>query len=225
MVSFRKTAAIGAVFALLLVSVSLSAQTMRPKRAFNANEDGNYVAQALQLLLSENGNTSLSNLSTEKLSKALGVISVARQQQAYVRRSEISSLIMPGAGQFMNHSPGAGALFLGGHLATVAGTLVGAYFLLPSNLQFGSINYFTDSFTNIHNAWMGHSFVDYLPSAAVLAGGMIVDHLIRHFAAENAGDLARTNIKNKKVTFQPEPFLLTHGPHGFGMGFGWRMRF
>lgn len=222
---FRKVQVLIPILILALVSVSLPAQTMKPKRAFNENEDGNYVGQALRLLMSENGDRNLSNLTGAEIRKALDVVSVARQQQAYVRRSELTSMLIPGAGQFMNHDAAAGALFLGGHLAVVAGTLVGAYFLLPSDLQFTSINYFTDSFDAINKAWMGHSFVQYLPSMAVAAGGMLLDHVIRHFAAENAGDLARQNIKDKKVTFQPEPFMVFPGPRGPKMGFGWRMRF
>jgi len=222
---FRKVQVLVPILILAMVSVSLSAQSMKPKRSFNENEDGNYIAQALQLLISENGSRNLSSLTGAEIRKALDVVSVARQQQAYVRRSELASMLMPGAGQFMNHNPASGALFLGGHLAVAAGSLVGAYFLLPSNLQFKSINYFTDSFDAINKAWMSHSLVQYLPSMAVVAGGMLLDHVIRHFAAENAGDLARQNIKNKKVTFRPEPFMVVPGPRGPRMGFGFRMRF
>jgi len=222
---FRKAPFIILVLILAMASSALSAQTMVPKRSFHANEDGNYIGQALQLILAQTGEKSLNTLTGAEIRKALDVVSVARQQQAYVSHSEMASLFVPGAGQFINKAPAAGSLYLAGDLAIVAGTLVGAYFLLPADLQFGSTNYFTESFTNIENKWMGHSFVDYLKPAAVMAAGMVVDHVIRHFAAENAGDLARENIKAKKVTFRPEPFMVIPGPRGPMMGFGMGMRF
>lgn len=222
---FRKARVIVPAMILVLVSVSLSAQSTAPRRMFGANKGDNYVGRTLQLLLAQHGRKRLGSLTGAEIRKALDVVSVARQQQAYVRRSETASLFMPGAGQFINNAPVAGSLYLAGHLAVAAGTLVGAYFLLPSDLQFGSTNYFTDSFTTINNRWRGHSLLDYLPSAAVMAGGMILDHVIRHFSAENAEALARKNIKEKKVTFRPEPFFVLPGPRGPMMGFGWKMRF
>lgn len=222
---FRKVQVLIPVMILALVSVSLSAQSMNPKRSFRANEDGNYVGQALKLLLAENGGKKLNALTAAEVRKALDVVSVARQQQAYVSRSEMASLFVPGAGQFMNKAPAAGSLYLAGDLAIAAGSLVGAYFLLPSDLQFGQTNYFTDTYSSIETKWKNHSFVDYLPSAAVMFGGMVLDHVLRHFSAENAGDLARKNIKDKKVTFRPEPFMVIPGPHGPRMGFGMGFRF
>lgn len=207
---------------LVFGSISVSAQTMGPRAWSRGN---GYVAQTMRELLAQAGDKPLGSLTGTEIRRALGELSVARQKEAYVRRSEIASFFVPGAGQFMNHAPAAGSLFLAGNVAVMAGTLVGAYFLLPSDLQFGPMNYFTDTFTTIKNNWMNHSFLDYLPSAAVLAGGMLLDHVIRHFAADNAGGLARANIKEGKVVFRPEPFLLVPGPRGPRLGFGWGMRF
>lgn len=213
------------VVILALVSVSLSAQALGPRRWSREGGGPGYVAQTMRQILSQAGDKQLGTLTGTEIRKVLDELSIARQKEAYVRRSEFASLMIPGAGQFMNHAPTSGALFLAGDIAVAAGTVVGAYFLLPSDLRFGSTNYFTDSFNTIKNNWMNHSFVDYLPSMAVAAGGMLVDHIIRRIAADNAGSLARENIRTGKVTFRPEPFLLVPGRLGPRFGFGWRMRF
>lgn len=222
---FRRVQLIVPIMLVALVSVSLSAQTMGHGRWAHRDHRPDYVGQTLHHLLSQAGNKRLSQLSAAELRKALGELSVARQKQAYVRRSATASFFVPGAGQFMDHAPAAGALFLTGHLAVAAGTIVGAYFLLPKDLQFGTTNYLTDSFQTIKTRWMAHNLVDYLPSAAIMAGGMLVDHVLRAFAAKNAAEIARANIKNKKVVFRPEPLMVIPGPHGPRMGFGWNMRF
>lgn len=209
---------------LLLSSISLSAQAMGPRWHRGHRENG-YVEQSMRNLLNQTRGRRIDTLTGAQIRKALDELSVARQKEAYVRKSELASLFVPGAGQFLNHAPATGALFLGGDLAVAASTLVGAYFLLPSQLQFGQTNYITDSFSSIKTKWMSYGLKDYLPSAAVFAGGMILDHVIRHLAAENAGKLAQQNIKEKKVTFKPEPFLVMPGPFGPRVGFGWMMRF
>ena len=174
-------------------------------------------------ILEQNKDKRVTDLTVGEITQLMDRLSVAKQEYAYVKRSEGASYVMPGLGQYMNGDPLNGTLFLGGDLILAAGTLVGAYYLLPSNLQFSSINYFRDSFDSIRNAWNGHSFVDYLPAAAVLAGGAIIRSILKGISARHAGRLAEQRISEGKVTFKPVPLMIIPGSNGPGFGFGMRM--
>ena len=113
-----------------------------------------------------------------------------------------------------------GSLLLAGDVVLMAGMLIGAYALLPSNVQFSSLNYFGDPIGTIRSRWESNSISDYLPAAGVMLGGMIVKAVIGHFAAEDAGRRARQNIAEGKVIFTPNLEFL-----GRGIGMGMRMRY
>jgi hypothetical protein len=152
-------------------------------------------------------------LTVADLQKIAERINIAEQKVRYVRKARWTSFMFPGAGQFMTGDPAGGSLYLAGDFVLVAGTLVGAYFLLPSDLQFGpSMNYFTDPYNHITAAWGSHSFVDYLPSMGVLAGGFILKHVLGWFSSEDAARRARENVDNGTVTFTPDFDFTEHGP-------------
>jgi hypothetical protein len=108
-----------------------------------------------------------------------------------------------------------GSLFLAGDLALITGTLLGAYYLLPTNVQFRDLDYFHAPLGSIRTAWESNSFTDYLPSIGLFAGGMILRAVLGHVAAVNAESEARTNIAEGKVTFTPNFDVFDRG---FGMG-------
>jgi len=150
----------------------------------------------------------------------LGEISIAYQKAAYVSKSRAASFMLPGMGQFMNEDPGMGALFLSLDVLTGVGTLLGAYFLLPDELQFDQLNYFNDSFQNIENEWKSQSFMDLLPSLGVLAGGGLVQVILRGVAGSHAAKLAEQKIVAGEITFQPKLSILPMGPGAMGFGMG-----
>lgn len=214
----------GALLALLLTSAfAATAQGMGHHR-WAKDRDAQILATAYHDVYNEIKDKPIGSLTAAEIAQAAQQLSIARQQYAYIKRSEMESFIVPGLGQFRDGAPLQGSLFLASDLAVVAGTLAGAYFLLPSDLQFSSINYFTTPISTIRTAWEGHTLLDYLPSMGVAAGGMILNHLLRFAAAANAGDLARANVRDKKVTFQPEPLAIMPAADGrLGVGFGMRM--
>jgi hypothetical protein len=161
----------------------------------------------------------LGTLSYGELRELAGRLSVARQKDRFVARSRAMSFMMPGSGQMLNKDYGSGAAFLAVDLTVAAGTLIGAYYLLPGDLQFGQLNYFRDPFNKISRAWEGHSFADYLPSMAVLAGGGLAKAILGRLASSHAGKLARRNIDGGKIAFEPDLLLLPDG--GMMMGLGW----
>ena len=131
-----------------------------------------------------------------------------------------ASVIVPGMGQFMNDDPGMGALFTSLGVVTGVGGLLGAYFLLPGELQFDELDYFDDSFATIEDAWKAQSFVDLLPSIGVLVGTGVVQVIIRSVSGDHAAKLAEQRIAAGEITFEPKLTILPGGPGtmGFGMG-------
>jgi hypothetical protein len=177
-----------------------------------------YLRAELDSLLGGEGE--LGALTYAQLREAAERLSVARQKDRFVARSKALSLMMPGSGQFLNKDYGSGAGFLAADLALLAGTLVGAYYLLPSDLRFDQLDYFHDPFDDIHDAWRDHSFTDYLPSLAVLAGGGVLKAILGQLSSAHAGRLARRNIDAGKIRFEPNLLAMPDG--GMMMGLGWR---
>ena len=177
-----------------------------------------YLSAELDSLFSGEGE--LGTLSYAELRDLAGRLSVARQKDRFVARSKTMSFMMPGSGEFLNKDYGSGAAFLAADLAVVAGTVVGAYYLLPENLRFQQLDYFNTPFSTIENDWKGHTFMDYLPSMAVLAGGGVLKAILGHLSSSHAGKLAKRNIDSGKITFQPN--LLASPGGGMMMGLGWR---
>jgi hypothetical protein len=171
--------------------------------------------QELTAALQDMSGTPLGTLTVGDLEKLAGRVSIVVQKIEYVRKVRRASFMFPGAGQFMTGDTGGGAAFLAGDLAIVTGTLLGAYFLLPTNVQFRDLDYFHVPLGSIRTAWESNSFVDYLPSMGLFAGGMILRAVLGHFSAVNAESEARTAIAEGKITFTPN---LDVFDRGFGMG-------
>jgi TM2 domain-containing membrane protein YozV len=178
------------------------------------------LQEQLDAALAARGSQALGDLTVAEAKELLDEISVAYQKAAYVAKSRAMSLMLPGLGQFMNDDPGMGALFLGADIVVGVGTLLGAYFLLPGEVQFDQLNYFTDSFDEIETAWKGRSFVDFLPTLGVLAGGGLVQAVLRGVSSKHAARLAEKNIAEGAVTFEPKAYLLPLGPAAMGFGMG-----
>jgi hypothetical protein len=205
------------IFALFCVFIAALGADPKDKYPFVQNE--------IAAIEKDMGSTVVGTLTVKDMENIAGRISIAIQKEDYVRKSAIASMILPGLGQFMNQDIVGGSLFLSADIVILAGTLIGGYFLLPSNVQFNNLDYFNTPLANIKTAWTDNSLISYLPAAGVLVGGMILSEVLRHFSAENAADLAAKNIVDGKVTFEPT-FSLFGDRAGFGMpGFGMRMRF
>jgi hypothetical protein len=176
--------------------------------------------QELNAALQDMSGTPLGTLTVGDLEKLAGRVSIVVQKIEYVRKVRQASFMLPGAGQFMQGDARGGSAFLAGDLAIVTGTLIGAYFLLPMNVQFRDLDYFHAPLGSIRTAWESNSFVDYLPSIGVFAGGMILRAVLGHFSAENAESEARDRIAEGKVTFTPNLDVFYRGGFGIGMRMG-----
>jgi len=178
------------------------------------------LQQQLEAVLAGRESSVLGELTVGEAQELLGEISIAYQKAAYVSKSRAASMMLPGVGQFMNDDPGTGALFLSLDLVTGIGTLLGAYFLLPDELQFDQLNYFKESFVNIEDAWKAQSFTDLLPSIGILAGGGLVQAILRGVSSSHAAKLAEQKIAAGEITFEPRLTILPLGPGAMGFGMG-----
>jgi hypothetical protein len=195
----RKTVLLGAAL-LCAVAAFPKPRTFHP------------VAEAVAAMAEDRGGSELGAMTVSDVEKAVARLSVALRQEAWVHGSAMASFALPGLGQLLNRDPLGGSLYLVGSAAVAAGTLVGAYFLLPSGVQ---VNWFTTPIETIEDAFASHSLVEYLPSLGVMAAGAVVDAVLRRVSARGAADLAERNLLDGTVSF--EPVLITSG-EGMGLG-------
>ena len=184
--------------------------------AFAKPRTFNPVAEALAALAADRGESELGAMTVSDVEKAVARLSVAMRQEAWIHGSAMASLALPGLGQYLNRDPLGGSLYLAGDAAVVAGTLVGAYVLLPDDVQAG---WFTTSIGTLEGTFRSHSVVEYLPSLGVLAAGAVVDAVLRCVSARGAARLAEQRLLDGTISF--EPVLITSGK---GMGFGVRVK-
>jgi len=194
------------------VAAALAAALVVP--AFARESD---LSAEVRSALQEMSTEQLGTLTVSDLEKLADRISIAEQEARYVQRARAASRFLPGAGQLLTGDAAGGALFLGGDLVLAAGTLIGAYLLLPSSVQFSSIDYLNDPISSIRAKWEGNSIAGYLPSFAVCVGGMILTHVLGHFASIEAAKSARKAIADGNVTFTPSFDFLDRPGVGFRM--------
>ncbi len=202
----------------LLASGAVTAQSMH----HGTMGSGPYRAQAEEILDGYSGRVP-AELTFGEIEELAGELSIPAQKDAYVAKSTIASLIMPGMGQFMNDDAVAGSLFLAGDLLIVTGTLVGIYYLMPEALRFDELDYLDTPKTQIKSTWeaeLGNlTLRDTLPIAGVMTGGIILNHVLSRASAKHAAELAHERIASGAVEFEPRPeiIIMTGGRFGFGM--------
>jgi hypothetical protein len=204
---------------LALLAVSLAGSAWAEGMAREKTPATPTPEQVLSQALQDSSSTQLGSVTLGEVQQLMDKMALAQAQDRYVVRARTASMMLPGAGQFMTGNPGTGALFLAGDLAIVAGTLVGAYFLLPSDLKFTTLNYFTTPLATIEGTWKAHTILEYLPAYGVMAGGTILDHVLRAISAGNAAQEAREALASGKVNLRPTTNL--GGQMGMGMMFSY----
>jgi hypothetical protein len=175
-----------------------------------------FLEQELTAAGSELSSRQVGTMTMDDVEKIAAHLSIAFQKSRYVDRARAASYALPGLGQFMTGDTLGGWLYVAWDVTILAGTLISAYFVLPSNVQFGSLDYLNSPLSTIRAAWESNSVLSYLPLAAVIAGGVILEMVLRSASSENAAQTARKNIAAGKVTFEPTLDLTGGGP-GVGM--------
>jgi len=177
---------------------------------------GPYLHAEIGLIQSELGAQKIGDVEVATLLSVRDRLSIAAQKDAYVQKTSMQSFLLPGLGQLKTGETAAGIGFMAFDLGVIAGSLVGAYYLLPADLRFDRIDYFRNNLTTINNAWCGHSFTDYLPAFGALIGGMVIDQTIRHWSAAGARRGAARAIDEGGVAFTPR---VGPGFMGFDMAY------
>lgn len=162
---------------------------------------------AIEAFMVEREATTVDQITIGELRELGATLSVVAQEEDYVRRAAQASHIMPGSGHFGIGENGRGAAFLAGSVVVAAGTMVGAYLLLPEEVQFGDVDYINDSFREIGTAWRGESIASLLPAFGVLMGGGLVHAILGELASNDAEAIARRQIETGEKTFAPKPFI------------------
>ena len=192
-----------------------------------------YLEQ-MQQLLEPLADTPIGDFTPAQVHRLALDLSVPVQKIRFIERSRTASFILPGSGQFLNRDPLDGTLFLLSTLALTAGQLVGAYLLLPDDLQFNRLDYWDAGLATIGDRWGDHSLQDYAPAFGVLVAGMLLKTGLRFLSSAHAGRLAEVNVRSGKVTFQPRLLVPwsdlpgewgNRGHHGGGMGLMGGIRF
>ncbi len=166
-------------------------------------EAGPYVKAEISLIQTELGSEKLGDLNVGAWTGLRDRLSIAAQKDEYVRAMAAESYFLPGLGQFHEGDTASGMGFLALDVGIIAGTLVVAYYLLPSDLRFDRLDYFRDSARTVNNAWGSHSFVDYLPAISALLGGAVLDQTVRHWASDHARRGAVDAVDQGRVQFTP----------------------
>jgi hypothetical protein len=217
----------GSVFILLAAGAFALPGAMAHGGPWMGDPSAKALNAEITAILDQNAQTQLGTMTIGDLEKLEGQISIAIQKEEYINAVRRASFFMPGMGQLRTGDTLGGSLFLAGDIAVTAGTLLGAYFLLPSNVQFAHLDYLDTSVSSIHSTWYSNTLADYAPSIAVAVGGMAAQMILRWVSAKDAEAKAREAVASGKVTFQPQLVPL-FGPLGLdgrpGIGFGWRGR-
>ncbi len=178
---------------------------------------GPSMAAELSAALQPYEGTDLGDLTVGDLEDIGARLAAARMKAMFVPHSAKMSLVMPGLGQFANGAPGAGALFMAGSAAVAAGTIAAAWLLLPADVQPQSL--FVAPISEFKGRLEGHTPLQYLPAAAAVLGGMLLDGVLRTASAHHAARLAAKNIEEGRVTFEPGA-----GPMGGGFMLGVKVK-
>jgi hypothetical protein len=163
-----------------------------------------YLDEEVERLLQERGAQELGSLTLSELHDVANDLSISIQKTRFIEKSRSSSMIFPGLGQFQNGDTLNGVLFTTANMLTLSGAFLGGYFLLPENVQFDETNPFTDDISDVRRAWENNSFVDYLPALGGFLGGIALNVVVRILSANHAENLARKNIDNGNVEFEPD---------------------
>ena len=194
------------LFLIMAVVASAFADGLLEIKGYG-NDDYRVYKEEAAVILEAVDNTPIGEFTLNEMKEVALDLSIPFQKMQFVKNSKIASAVLPGIGQYMNNDPLSGTLFLISSIALTAGTLIGAYYLLPDELRFESLDYFSDSRSTIRERWENQSFEDLLPTMGVMAAGFLVNGVIRLFSAAHAGKLTQKNIAEGKIQFEPKLML------------------
>ena len=205
--------------ALAAFPAALFSQSLSPFPPFPAPgqlNEGPYVQAEVGRIESDMAGRKIGDIEVTELLSLRDRLSVASQKDVYVRTIGLHSFLLPGLGQLETGDTAGGIGFMAADLGVLAATFITAYYLLPQDLRFDRIDYFGSGFSTINGAWTRHSFTEYLPAAAAVMAGLVLDQTLRHWSAAVSRRQAAKAIDENRVTFTPRL-----GPGFMGFGIAW----
>ncbi|MFO8042475.1 MAG: hypothetical protein R6U25_04665 [Alkalispirochaeta sp.] len=203
-----RTIAMGLIVAFSVAVSPLLAESMHMEEDWGLSEEQLLpYNEAIDQFMDEHATSTIDEITIGDLRQLGATLSIVAQEEDYVRRAAQASHLMPGSGHFGIGEIGRGVAFLAGSAVVTAGTLAGAYFLLPEEVQFGELDYINDSFREIGSTWRGESIASLLPSFGVLLGGGLIHSILGELASNDAEKIARRQIESGEKSFDPQPFI------------------
>lgn len=138
-------------------------------------------------------------------------LSIAAQEDEYVKKMSALSFKVPGSGQLKMGDKVGGAAFASLHFALLLGQTVGSFLLLPKDLR--QIDYLHQPIRDVIDAYERHNTQDFSPSIEITTGCILADLALMTWSSTQAEREAKERIDQGRQTFEPRV-----GP-GF-LGFG-----
>ncbi|MDP3178118.1 MAG: hypothetical protein Q8M76_09460 [Spirochaetaceae bacterium] len=192
----------------IALTAALCAQSMRhstfaPRGRLALPAQGEYAQAEFAAIGEELGTSALGEIRVDQIVSISARMETAISKDAYLRSTTGMSMMMPGFGQLRNGDTLAGAGFLTLHLGTVAGGMAAFYFLMPADLRFDRLDYFSSAHGDIKDAWMAHSIEEYAPAIGAMAAGALLDAGLRLWSAGEAYGSAKEAIDEGRAKLAP----------------------
>ena len=166
-----------------------------------------YTAGEIREIFEEEKNTDMGAVTFADWESFLVRLSVPLQKDLHILASTTASALIPGVGELINGDTFTGSVLLAGELMLTSLMFLGSYMLLPADLHFGSLDYFSGSISSVQTAWKNHSYMEFIPSVSFIIGGKIVKFVLRYFSAGHAHSLAVRNVESEGIRFEPRLFF------------------
>jgi len=137
--------------------------------------------------------------------------SVVKQEQHYIRGAAMSSLLIPGMGQFKTGNTLGGVLHMTTGLAIAGGSIYGSYMLLSEDVKA-----ILGDKTAMHSYFETNDKTEMLPAFGVMAGGGVLYLINNIISSGTAVKRAKAQVESGDVTFEPDLYIVSGG-FGFGM--------
>lgn len=148
--------------------------------------------------------TSLSEITVADVTEVVNMMSVARQQRAYVERAGRLSWFVPGLGHYAIEAGWAGAGFFLAELTIRALTSGLAYLFLPAPVRIANLNYLQTPVGTIRDEWLALTPAELVAPVTLQLSGSVLSMIVRDAASRHARGMARDAVVNGEVVFEPD---------------------
>jgi hypothetical protein len=214
-------------FAILVFPASMFAQSILP----SSNGTGEIASRLKEILSPGSGagpylqaessavekellTTKPGDLTLSEILPYRDRLSIAAQEDAYVKKMAERSFKVPGSGQIKMGDAVGGAAFASLHIALLLGQTLGAFLLLPQDLR--QIDYLHEPIRDIFDAYESHNAQDFFPSVELSVACVLADLALMAWSSGSAEREAKERVDQGRQTFEPR---VGPGFLGFGIAY------